>query len=238
MGYLDVSVAFPHVAFSYIGIEACVLAAFEARPPKSIAWPSRTIHLVTFLLYLLCTIAIALNVPWDHVNLPRLKDPRDTSSGTQMGAPLSTLASKSAVIIGVFEAEGPHAAGIVNGFLLFSILSAANTSVYFGSRILYGLTYRSRGRNVISRQFLQIGKVWKITWVPAMALFSSVVAFYWLPWLRLEESVPIDDVSPQLVTHEIALTSACQKVAKILSDTASISCLVVWASLCLAFWRY
>jgi amino acid transporter len=93
------------------------------------------------------------------------------------------------VVIAVKE-YSETAAAIINGALVFSVLSAANTSLYIASRTLYGLTYRILGRSAISKQFKRLSAVWEVTGAPASALFWSVLIFYALPFLELVRQEP------------------------------------------------
>ncbi|KAI1075590.1 amino acid transporter [Whalleya microplaca] len=213
------ALALPVVAYGYIGIEASIVAAFEARPPNGIGWPSRIIHWFTFVAYLACTLGIALTVKWTDDRLPLPYNgivqifSNSISSNSSSGAPVS----HSAVII----ATQNHRSDIINGCLIFSVISAANTSLYIASRTLYGLTYRIKGRNIFSRQLKKASIMWEFTGVPASALLWSLISFYWLPWLSQVEN-----------------QEAVNKVNTVISITSNISCLVVWAAVCLAFHRY
>ncbi|KAH8890573.1 hypothetical protein GQ53DRAFT_866849, partial [Thozetella sp. PMI_491] len=200
--------AIPSVAYSYIGIETAVIAAFEAKTSRSMAVPSRISHWYIFLSYFLCTLGIALTVRWDNPHLRRalgdLQEPR----------------SNSAVIIAIFADGQASLAGFVNGCLIMSLVSAANTSLYISSRTLYGLVVTLNGSNFVSRWLKGFGLIWRTTGVPTRSLFFTMVAFYWLPWLNQLQSITVDSV------------------LKTLSLTASMATILVWAGLCLAFHRY
>ena len=102
------------------------------------------------------------------------------------------------------------------------------------SRTLYGMT-----RKISPWKWLRIlkflGSVWPKTGVPMWALFISFLAFYWLPFLQLRGGYAIADVSSNL-QHLMRLTLF--QLLEIMSISASIACLLVWASQCLAFIRY
>jgi amino acid transporter len=183
------------VAYGYLGIEATAVAAFEARNIKSIARPSQLVHWVAFLLYFLCTMGIALTVSWTNPRLPLIYGGiSGNSNSSDNASPTGPPMSDSAVVLAVYDSN-PTLAAFLNGCLIFSILSVANTVLYVASRTLYGLTYHLRGSNMLSH-FLKdnLGVVWSSTGVPAMALFVTVFSFYWLPWLTLAESFTIQDV--------------------------------------------
>ncbi|KAI0009693.1 amino acid permease-domain-containing protein [Xylariaceae sp. FL0662B] len=211
--------ALPVVAYGYVGIEASIVAAFEARPPNGIGWPSRVIHWFTFVCYFACTLGIALTVNWKE---PGLRLPYEGILPNSTTAPNLDLDTDSPVThSAVIIATRNHGAGIINACLIFSVISAGNTALYIASRTLYGLTYRIRGRNILSRQLLKASMLWDFTGVPAMALLWSLIAFYWLPWLSKIEN-----------------QDAVSKLNTVISITSSIACLIVWAAVCLAFHRY
>ncbi|KAK0753681.1 amino acid permease/ SLC12A domain-containing protein, partial [Schizothecium vesticola] len=215
-GSVDSVYGIPHVAYSYIGIESSVVAAFESARPQSVARPSRVVHWVIFVLYFLCSLGIALTVRWDDPHL------------TQPLVSLSNPRSNSATIIAI--AKDPRLrltpiSGFLNGCLIMSTVSAAAVSLYIAGRTLYGLSYSVslRGGNWISAAFKGLSSVWRATNVPAIALFVSVVAFCWLPWLS--EAPDGKGV-------------AMKDVLDVLELTASMSCIITWAFLCLAFIRF
>jgi yeast amino acid transporter len=230
------SYAVPPVAYAYLGIESTAIAAYEAQKVRSIARPSQTIHWAVVLLYFLCTMGIALTVRWVDDRLPTIWG----------GPPIGTLSpsdprSTSATVIAIWG-RYVDLAGVVNGCLIFSILSSANTCLYISSRTMYGLTYHLRGTNPLSRYFKRtIGKVWPSTSVPAMALFFSVLLFYWLPFLLLAPAgSTIDAVCigtlQNIMLHRLAHTLF--QVIEILTLTASISCIITWVLLLIAYIRY
>ncbi|KAK3377587.1 amino acid permease-domain-containing protein [Podospora didyma] len=198
----------PAVAYSFIGIETAIVAAFESQSSRSMAFPSRFTHWFIYVTYLMCTLGLALTVRWDDEHLQRplaeLHDPR----------------SNSPTIIAIFKDGRTTLAGFVNGCLIMSVVSAATTSLYVASRTLYGLVYSLSGTNWFSNQLKYIGFIWRTTGVPTRALIITAMLFYWQPWLYQIGTVTVDDVLSTL------------------STTASMACVVVWGFLCLAFHRF
>lgn len=187
----------PPVAYSYLGIESTAIAAYEARSTRSIARSSQTIHWVIFLLCFLCTMGIALTVRWDDQRLPPIWGGPPIGSTHPRNPP-----STSATIIAIWGKD-VNLAGVVNGCLIFSILSSGNTCLYIASRTMYGLTYHLRGTNPVSRYFKRtVGMVWPSTRVPAMALFFSVILFYWLPFLILAPAGTTIDAVRNIVRRQ------------------------------------
>ena len=210
------SYGIPQVAYSYIGIESSAVAAFESRNAQAVTRPSQFVHWFVFVLYFLCSLGIALTVRWDdpHLTLPLTN--------------LSHPKSNSPTIIAIATDSrlgGTPLPDIANGCLIMSTVSAAAASLYLAGRTLYGLAYgvSLREGNWISEAFKGLSAVWRRTNVPAKALLVSVLAFCWLPWLS---------EAPR------GKGVAMQDVLEVLGLTASMSCIIVWAFLCLAFIRF
>jgi len=212
--------AFPLVALSYTGIETTAVAAFEARSPKSIAIPARTVHWTIFVLYVFCAIGIVLTVRWTDLSLPAIYGGIAIPS-VQPSNTTTSMGSDSAVVISTYSSGLTSLAGFINACLIFSVLSAANSALYIASRTMYGLTYKIQGTNPVSRIFQKASRVTRHPrGVPVVALFASVLLPYWLPFLQLDASIGIE-----YAIDFIAITS-------------SIACLIVWAALCFAFVRF
>lgn len=210
------SYGIPQVSYSYIGIESSVVAAFETANAQAAARPSQFVHWFIFVLYFLCSLGIALTVRWDDAHL------------TQPLADLSHPRSNSPTIIAI--AKDPRLSDtpiptIANGCLIMSTVSAAAVSLYLAGRTLYGLAFgvSLRESNWASQAFKGLSAVWRRTGVPAKALLFSMLAFFWLPWLS---------EAPQ------GKGVAVQDVLAVLGLTASMSCIITWAFLCLAFMRF
>ncbi|KAL1979980.1 hypothetical protein VTN96DRAFT_4845 [Rasamsonia emersonii] len=209
--------AIPLVAYSFQGVEIIALTAFEARDAAAIRWPSRWIAYVVVVLYLLCTVGEALNVCWKDTNLPYIYS--GAGNSTTASPPLNPP-SNSMVIIAAWKSGNQNFAGFLNACLIFSALSASNTSLYVGSRTLYGITREMPDTNWFNRRIKRLSLVVKGTGVPAAALLFSAVSFFWLPFLQLKGGYALEDL------------------IEIMSVSASVACLIVWAALCLAFIRY
>ncbi|KAI4597537.1 hypothetical protein KJ359_004239 [Pestalotiopsis sp. 9143b] len=216
-------VAFPTVAFGYIGIESIIMAAFEAYPmnPRSadqprpirrkgdwddIFWASHWAHWLIVGLYLLYTLAVVLTVPWDNEHLPVVYG--QSAAG-------STYSSTTIIAMKAY-AHNQAALNFVNVCLIFCVLSAANTSLYIASRTLWGLARYASGNSSLRNWFATLSNMWDATSVPIVALLVSLVAFTsWLP-------------ASQFFAAGVAA------IPYFLSTTASTCCLIVWAVVCLA----
>jgi amino acid transporter len=201
------SYAIPLVAFSYTGIEIIAMTAFEARDAAALRWPSRWIGSTVFLLYFLCTIGEALNVKWNNPHLPYIYG----GAGNKTTATPNNPRSTSLLINAAWGAGYPTMASILNGCLIFSVLSASNTSLYVSSRTLYGLTREIPDTNWFNRQIRWLSLVAKGTGVPAASLLFSAVSFFWLPFLQLKKGYALEEVSvlhlaPFVSHHQWELT--------------------------------
>ena len=110
--------------FSYQGTELVGIAAGETENPRKNV-PSaikKTFWRILFF-FVFTVFFIGILIPYDDERL--LSDKSD--------------ATASPFVIAVQRAGVPHLPGIINAVLLFVVLSAANSNVYSGSRILVGL---------------------------------------------------------------------------------------------------
>jgi amino acid transporter len=165
------------------------VTAFEARTMRSLRLPSQSISYVVFALYFLCTIGEALNVDWMNKNLPFIDDGSHIKS-----PPLTNPASSTLPIIATWQAGHHKLAGVINGLLIFSVLSASNTALYTASRTLYGMTREVPTSNTVGRILKKFSLVVPQTGVPAAALAISAIAFLWLPCIALDAGYAVQDV--------------------------------------------
>lgn len=206
----------PIIAYAFLGVELVSVTAFEARDLRSLRFASQTVAYFVIAIYLFCAIGEFLNVEWTDGALPQIYGGINQAS-VKVGEPVHN--SRAVIVIAAFRAGYTRTAGLLNGCMIFSALSASNTSLYIASRTLYGMT-----RKINPWKWFRIlkflGSVWHKTGVPMWALFISFIAFYWLPFLQLHGGYAIADL------------------LEIMSISASVGCLLVWASQCLAFIRY
>ena len=170
------------------------VTAFEARDIVSLRRPSQTIAYFVIGIYLFCSIGEFLNVNWKDSALPqKYLNPKPVIESRQSGGGDKSIGPQAIIVISALEAHHNKIAGFLNGCIILSALSAANTSLYIASRVLYGMT---RKINQFSRLgFLRgLGSVWNRTGVPVRALCVSFIAFVWLPFLRLKAGVAIENV--------------------------------------------
>ncbi|KAF2995412.1 hypothetical protein E8E14_000267 [Neopestalotiopsis sp. 37M] len=235
-------IAFPGVAYGYIGVESIIMAAFEASPKSDkkffdLAWASRWAHWVIVSLYFLYTLGVALTVHWLDPRLSTVYgiDPLNVTA-MNINYNLGKVAgfvhdyyTNSTIIIAMQSDDGSNehprnlpSVSFVNVCLIFCVMSAANTSLYIASRTLWGIARHAvRGRSPLSRLVKRLSGIWESTSVPGISLIASLVAILsWYPGVQFAAAAK--DVS---------------KIDQIVSYTASVCCLIVWAALCLTYIR-
>ena len=226
----------PIIAYGFLSLELVAVTAFEARDVRSLRNPSRIIAYFITLLYLFCVIGELLNVKWTNTGLPKI------SGGINEALPKTQSGSgRSGAIIIIAALKSGHwrISGLLNGCMVFSALSAANTSLFIASRTLYGMTRTLDPAKTFSRatHLRSLATVWHKTGVPMRALLVSAIAFCsWLPFLNLKAGYGIVDVSLGRLLRVCVLMLV--KLLEIMSTTADVCCLVTWSSLCIAFIRY
>ncbi|KPI34986.1 Arginine permease [Cyphellophora attinorum] len=122
--------------FSYQGTELVGIAAGEtANPRKTVPSAIRNTAFRIVLFFILTILMIGLLVPYDNESL--LSD--------------STDATASPFVIAAQLAGVKALPGLINGVLLCVVLSAANSNVYSGSRILVGLASEGLAPKILGR---------------------------------------------------------------------------------------
>jgi amino acid transporter len=77
--------------------------------------------------------------------------------------------------------------------MIFSVLSASNTSLYVASRTLYGLAVNVPETNAIGRQLHKIGHVMD-NGIPPWSIVLSALSFLWLPFVVTKGGYTISNV--------------------------------------------
>jgi amino acid transporter len=117
----------------------------------------------------------------------------------------------------------PNLDHVLNAFILFTALTCANTNLYVASRTLFGIT-----RNIRSGDSMPAALAWfGVTdrdRVPLRAMVVTALAFIWVPFLQGTKSVHTG--------------SDAGKFLEILVQMGSVSIIIIWACLCLAYARY
>ena len=116
--------------FSFIGTESAAVAAGEVEDPKhSMPKAINSVFWRILLFYIGAIFVISTLIPYTDPNLL-------AASETNVAASPFTL---------VFERAGlAAAASVINAVILTSVLSAGNSTVYIGSRLLYSLAHHGQ----------------------------------------------------------------------------------------------
>lgn len=164
-------------------MEMVAVTAYEAEKPTSLKRSSQVLPLVVCLLNIISSIADCLNVKWTNPDLLSIIWSPDKGEADIVNS--STPRSSSVMIIAAANAGLQNIAGFLNGCFIFSVLSAANTSLYASSRTLYGLARDGNEVSILGRWFTKLAYVEPRTSVPLPAVIVSMLAFFWLPFLHL-----------------------------------------------------
>ncbi|HEN8799679.1 amino acid permease [Pseudomonas sp. CM25] len=121
-GFLGFLAGFQIAIFSFVGTELIGTAAAEAKDPeKTLPKAINTIPVRILLFYICSLVCIISVISW--ANVPANRSP----------------------FVELFLLGGlPAAAGIINFVVLTSAASSANSGVYSGSRMLYGLSHQQQ----------------------------------------------------------------------------------------------
>jgi yeast amino acid transporter len=170
------------------------VTAFEAASPRrSLRRPAKYIAWVIALLFFLCGLGEAINIPWNSPALPELGGNRVKSI---VRAVRDTRASFSLLVLAAEQAGINGFPGFLNACLIFSCLSAANTALYVASRTLYGLCREIPENSPWPKRWAaKLGAIDPRTRVPFWALCVSLISFFWLPFLHLRRGYSIQEVS-------------------------------------------
>ncbi|KAF9890183.1 hypothetical protein FE257_006344 [Aspergillus nanangensis] len=144
-------------AFSYQGTELVGIAAGETENPrKTVPSAIRKTFFRILFFFVLTIFFIGLLVPSDNPDL--LKDGNDANS-----SPFVIAARLAGVKV------LPH---IINGVLLTVVLSAANSNVYSGSRILIGLAQEGFAPRIFKKTTKKGVPYWSVMFTAAFGLLG------------------------------------------------------------------
>ena len=119
----------PTIVLGFLGVESTAVATFEAKTHSDIVYPALFAHWVVYFMYFFLTTAIVVSVSWKQDGLPDIFGNTRAIENRDAPAFNSTAGrSKSVTVMAIQVLSGPLA-GFVNGCLIFSVLSAANTAI-------------------------------------------------------------------------------------------------------------
>ncbi|KAM7196928.1 Amino acid permease/ SLC12A domain containing protein [Naviculisporaceae sp. PSN 640] len=162
--------------FSYQGTELVGIAAGETENPrKNVPSAIRKTFWRILFFFVFTVFFIGILIPYD--------DPRLISDDNED----SDYAASSPFVIAVQRAGVRHLPGIINAILLTVVLSAANSNVYSGSRILVGLANDGSAPKILAKTTAQGVPVYAVAVTAAFGLLAflnvksnAAVVFDWL----------------------------------------------------------
>jgi len=210
-GLNEHSYSIPLVFFSFLGLEAVTVTAIEVRNVNTSRWPSRYVAYVVFVCYMLCVVSYSLNISWQNANLQRYGEIATNTTASQ-GRPSwvgTTLGSSYSPLVLISMASNqPGLAGFFQGACVFSVISAANTSLYLASRTFYGLCLDLPDSPGLIRGLKHIcTSVRRSTSAPLAALLFCVTAFFWLPFLHFQHTSTVDTSQVQNISSPLPETT-------------------------------
>uniref|UniRef100_A0A4E9DL01 Amino acid permease/ SLC12A domain-containing protein n=1 Tax=Gibberella zeae TaxID=5518 RepID=A0A4E9DL01_GIBZA len=189
------------------------------------------------IAYTITGLLIALGLSRDDPGLPRLswiESTTSTVSSTNIATSTATSTATepsgerfksipSPLVLIAKKARIDYLEHIFNAFILFTALTCANTNLYVASRTLYGITRNIIAPSGVSKLISRLGETDRNN-VPQLALWSSVIASIWIPLIEIPGGFKTN-------------TSFGWAVG-ILVHSGSVSVIIVWACVCLAYIRY
>lgn len=162
--------------FSYQGTELVGIAAGETENPrKNVPSAIRKTFWRILFFFVFTVFFIGILIPFD--------DPRLISNDSED----SSYAASSPFVIAVQRAGVANLPGLINAILLFVVLSAANSNVYSGSRILVGLANDGSAPRILATTTAQGVPVYAVAVTASFGLLAflnvksnAAVVFDWL----------------------------------------------------------
>ncbi|KAF5592313.1 amino acid transporter [Fusarium subglutinans] len=188
---------------------------------RTIGFTAVVLPILVASAYTISGLFVSLGLRRDDCGLQRLSWLKDEDCGKPETdkegftfSPFILIAKASTI---------PNLDHALNAFILFTALTCANTNLYVASRTLFGIT-----RNIRSGDSMPAALAWfGVTdrdRVPLRAMVFTALAFSWVPFLQGTKSVHTG--------------SDAGKFLEILVQMGSVSIVIIWACLCLAYARY
>ena len=190
------SISLSLAAFAFVGVEIPAATALEARisprpagkggpVDRSVKFSAIWVSIIAGMIYVLGALLIGFDLDSNDSFLPRANwlGSSNTSSSTEYYSAFVISAKRSAI------SGHQGLADFINACILFTQLTAANTTLYVASRTLFSLTkdiHAHEGSPRITKILGSFGKT-NNRQVPMRALAASCL-FCWVPFLYLKDS--------------------------------------------------
>lgn len=224
-------------AFAFLGVEIPAATALEARisarpagkggpVDRSVKFSAIWVPIIAGIIYVLGALLISFDLDPNDSSLPRASwlGSSNTFNSTEYNSTEYNSTEYSAFVISAKRSAISGHQGLadfINVCLLFTQLTAANTTLYVASRTLFSLTkdiHAHEGSPQITKILAFFGKTNRRK-VPMRALGASCV-FCWVPFLYLKDGTTIG------------------ALLDVLANMGSVSCIMVWVAECIAFIRF
>lgn len=174
------------IAFSYLGIETFAITTFEARDSADLRIPSKVIAYAAFACYVLLAIATSLCLNWaESTEVMTLVEQFFAVKRTV--EPGTVSSTTSAMIVAALKVGELSVAQAMNGMFIFCALSAANSTLYVSSRMMYGLALMNMDLYKRKTWITRLASVRK-NGVPRVAVYVSAAAFFWVPFTQTKSN--------------------------------------------------
>ncbi|KAJ4112393.1 hypothetical protein NW765_015464 [Fusarium oxysporum] len=197
------------------------LASSHRAVKKTLGFTAVFLPIFVAFAYTISGLLVTLSLKRDNCGLQRLASVKDKNCTEP--DPNERGFTYSPFIIAAQDSKIDNLDNVFNAFIVFTALTCANTNLYIASRTLFGVTRNIRSKEYVPRLLSWFG-VTDRNRVPLRAMAISAVAFCWVPFLQRKESFNTG--------------STLGKFVEILVQMGSVSVVIVWACLCLAYIRY
>ncbi|EMT64925.1 hypothetical protein FOC4_g10007627 [Fusarium odoratissimum] len=197
------------------------LASSHRAVKKTLGFTAVFLPIFVAFAYTISGLLVTLSLKRDNCGLQRLASVKDKNCTEP--DPNERGFTYSPFIIAAQDSKIDNLDNVFNAFIVFTALTCANTNLYVASRTLFGVTRNIRSKEYVPRLLSWFG-VTDRNRVPLRAMAISAVAFCWVPFLQRKESFNTG--------------STLGKFVEILVQMGSVSVVIVWACLCLAYIRY
>jgi len=165
-GFTAMLLVFLVAGFSFQGTEAVGLAAAEtANPEKNVPKAINSVFWRIVLFYIGAIAVIGFLIPFNDPNLLR--------SGEE-----NIAYSPFTIVFQHLPGVGAWAANLMNFVILSAVLSAGNSSLYVGSRMLYAMAHSGQAParcGHVNQRGVPTTALWVTALIGALAFFASTV---------------------------------------------------------------
>ncbi|KAL5622413.1 hypothetical protein FOBRF1_001663 [Fusarium oxysporum] len=204
----------------------------EAAITTTIKSMAAVIPIIIGVAYVLSGALVAIGLSRSDPALPRLswiENSTSTASSTSDSTSTATETSNDSIksISSPFtliaaKSDINYLEHVFNAFILFTALTCANTNLYVASRVLFGIATNIRASSGLLKHLARFGVTYT-NGVPLLAVWTSIF-FCWVPFIEIPGGFETG--------------SSFEWAVEILTESASVSVIIVWMCQCWAYIRY